>query len=400
MANELLAFSTILREAMSIFENACVAAKTVNRRYESKLGDFGESFYVPIPETPTVSDGPALDLKDTVPAKVLVTLDKQKHTDFTFTSKERTLNINQFSDLFLRPRMEALANQVDVDLLNLTKSVSMSVGTAGTGPTSILVPMQASQALTEHGVPMNDRHLILSPQGKTRLLGTATSGVVHMANPGIPAGEAYKNAAMGMIAGAMALESPNTYTHTVGSDVTMGNWASGGDTEGATTLVAAAAGTLTVGDVFTIGALGTAGSVLDVNPITKATLPRLKQFVVTAVNTNTTTITFSPPIYAASGPNKNVSNVPSGTVAITFVGTASTAYGQDVMYHRDAFGLVTADLVMPEGVDVGARHNHKGISMRLVRDYDIVNDRFPCRIDILYGVVAYRPHTHACRITN
>jgi hypothetical protein len=102
----------------------------------------------------------------------------------------------------------------------------------------------------------------------------------------------------------------------------------------------------------------------------------------------------------SSGPYQNVNALPTGTPAITFVGTAATAYVQDVMYHRDAFGLVTADLVMPEGVDVGARRSHKGISMRLVRDYDIVNDRFPCRIDVLYGVVAYRPHTHACRITN
>ncbi len=392
MANELLSFSTILREAMSIFENACVAAKTVNRRYESKLGDFGESFYVPIPETPVVSDGPTLDLKDTAPEKVLVTLDKQKHTDFTFTSKERSLNIDQFSDLFLRPRMEALANQVDVDLLNLTKSVSMSVGTAGTGPTSMLVPMQASQRLTEHGVPMNDRHLILSPTGKTRLLGTASSGVVHLANPGIPAGEAFKNASVGMLAGAMGLESPNAYTHTVGADVTMANYSSGA-AEGMTTMEASATGTLTVGDVFTIA------GVYDVNPITKATLPNLKQFVVRTATAADATIDFYPAMYS-SGPYQNVNALPTGTPAITFVGTAATAYVQDVMYHRDAFGLVTADLVMPEGVDVGARRSHKGISMRLVRDYDIVNDRFPCRIDVLYGVVAYRPHTHACRITN
>jgi hypothetical protein len=399
MANELLAFSTILRESMSIFENACVAAKTVNRRYESKIGDFGETFYVPIPETPIVSDGPTLDLKDTAPTKVAVTLDKQKHTDFTFTSKERSLNIDQFSDMFLRPRMEALANQVDVDILNLTQKVSMSVGTAGTGPTSALIPMQASQKLTEHGVPQGDRSLILSPQGKVRLLGTASTGIINLSNPGIPAGDAYKNASMGMIAGAMGLESNNTYSHTVGSDVTMGNWSSEA-TEGQTTITAAAAGTLAVGDVFTVGTVGNAGAVYDVNPITKATLPNLKQFVVTAASSANAQITFSPPMYAAPGPNKNVSNLPSGTNAVTFVGTASTVYGQDVMYHRDAFGLVCADLVMPEGVDVGARRMHKGISMRLVRDYDIVNDRFPCRIDILYGVVAYRPHTHACRITN
>jgi len=70
---------------------------------------------------------------------------------------------------------------------------------------------------------------------------------------------------------------------------------------------------------------------------------------------------------------------------MTEVGTASTAYPQNLAYHRDAFTLGTADLIMPNGVDFASRQVHEGISMRIVRDYDINNDALPCRIDVLYG---------------
>ena len=40
-----------------------------------------------------------------------------------------------------------------------------------------------------------------------------------------------------------------------------------------------------------------------------------------------------------------------------------------------------------------------GVSMRIVRQYDIVNDKFPCRIDVLYGYKTIRPQL-ACRLAN
>ena len=52
----------------------------------------------------------------------------------------------------------------------------------------------------------------------------------------------------------------------------------------------------------------------------------------------------------------------------------------------EAFGLAMADLEMPQGVDFAARRRYKGFSLRIVRDYDINNDNFPCRVDVLYGV--------------
>lgn len=400
MANDLLSYDAILRDSLDMLSNNLVMGNCVNRRYEkvAENAKRGDSFYVPIPETPTVSDGPTLDLKDVAPSKVLVTLDKQKHCDFVMSSAEMTHSAYpEFAEFVIKPRMEALANQIDVDLLALASSVSMSVGTAGTGPTNITVPMQAAQKLTEHGAPMDDRHMVLSPAAKVNLL----SSIPNLAaTPPTQAGigymdgqeAAWRKGQIGMVAGMAGYESPNTYTHTVGSDVTMANYSSGG-TEGSTSIVASAAGTLAVGDIFTIA------NVYDVNPITKATLPNLKQFVVTAASSASTTINFYPAMYA-SGFSKNVSALPTSTPAITFVGTASTAYGQSLAFHRDAFGLVTADLVLPQGVHGAARRTHKGIRGRIITDYDGVNDRFYTRIDVLYGVVAFQPHTHAVRITS
>jgi hypothetical protein len=68
-----------------------------------------------------------------------------------------------------------------------------------------------------------------------------------------------------------------------------------------------------------------------------------------------------------------------------------------VVYHKDAFAFATADLPLPDGVHFAARKVQEGISMRVVRAYDINNDQFPCRIEVLYGYRAIRPEI-ACRI--
>jgi hypothetical protein len=75
------------------------------------------------------------------------------------------------------------------------------------------------------------------------------------------------------------------------------------------------------------------------------------------------------------------------------VGSANTGYPQNLIYHKDAISFATADLLLPQGVDMASRQVHNGISLRIVRQYDINNDRLPCRIDVLYGYNAIRPVT-------
>jgi hypothetical protein len=99
----------------------------------------------------------------------------------------------------------------------------------------------------------------------------------------------------------------------------------------------------------------------------------------------------SPAIYTAAHALATVDSFPQASAVVTFLGSASTQYPQNLIYHRDAITFATADLVMPQGVDMASRQVHNGISLRVVRQYDINNDRMPCRIDVLYGYSVIRP---------
>jgi hypothetical protein len=92
-----------------------------------------------------------------------------------------------------------------------------------------------------------------------------------------------------------------------------------------------------------------------------------------------------------------VDSFPQASAVVTMLGSASSQYAQNLVYHKDAITFATADLLLPQGVDMASRQVHNGISMRVVRQYDINNDRLPCRIDVLYGFSTIRP-AMACRI--
>ena len=106
---------------------------------------------------------------------------------------------------------------------------------------------------------------------------------------------------------------------------------------------------------------------------------------------------FLPAMYTATNALATIDAFPVASAALTFVGTASTVYPQNLVYHKNAITLATADLLLPQGVDMASRQVHNGISMRIVRQYDINNDRMPCRVDVLYGFSTIRPPM-ACRI--
>jgi hypothetical protein len=165
-------------------------------------------------------------------------------------------------------------------------------------------------------------------------------------------------------------------------------------------------GTLTSGitsltvDGFTAapvaGMVFTIEGTYDVHPETKVAYPHLKQFTVTSATT--TTINFTPAvIWDTTDPRQNCSGQPTDNDDITFVGSASTNYAQQLMYHKDAFQFVTADLPLMGGADKCVRRQSEGLSMRVWQDGDIRNDELLMRIDILYGFAALRPEW-ACRI--
>ena len=144
---------------------------------------------------------------------------------------------------------------------------------------------------------------------------------------------------------------------------------------------------LKAGDIITIA------DVYEVHPETKQSTGKLKKFTVTADVSDTAgaiTMTISPAIIAG-GAYQNCSNRIADNSAITVLGTSATAYGQNIAFHKDAFAFVTADLEVPNGVDMAAREVYDGVSMRFVRWFDGDTGEFKSRIDILYGYAPVYP---------
>jgi hypothetical protein len=162
-------------------------------------------------------------------------------------------------------------------------------------------------------------------------------------------------------------------------------------TQGASEIAITGTGSETIkkGDVFTIA------NVFAVNPQTRESTGSLQQFVVTedvtAAGGAYAAVKISPAIYTSGNALATVNSFPQSGAAVTFLGGASSQYPQNLVYHRDAIAFATADLLLPQGVDMASRQVHNGVSMRVVRQYDINNDRMPCRIDVLYGYSVIRP---------
>jgi hypothetical protein len=311
-----------------------------------------------------------------------------------FTSAELTMQLDDFAERVLKPRISQLASSIDADVANAYKAIANTVGTPGTTPSTSLVLLQAQQKLNENAAVMAPRYATVNPAANAGLV----EGMKGLFNPTDTISRQFKNGMMGM--GVLGFDEVNMSQsikqHTNGDWGTSITVTSTVTTEGQSTLPISFTGsskTWNVGDVFTIA------GVFAVNPQTRESTGSLQQFTVTAAATGSSTATLSifPALYSASQALATVSSLPAASAVVTMLGSAATAYPQNLVYHKDAITFATADLLMPQGVDMASRQVHNGISMRVVRQYDINNDRLPCRIDVLYGYSTIRPQM-ACRL--
>jgi hypothetical protein len=405
--NTALTADIIAREAVMILDNECVMGKLVYRGYEEEFSkkvngyEVGETISIKRPTDFTVRDGRVASVQDVVEGKFSLTVDKFKGVDFKFTSEELTLQIGELSERVIKPAMVQLANQIDTDLHALYKDVYNFVGPASTGVDGGTVNgfadfAKAPERLDLGAVPTDERSAVLSPTDHWAMIGSQTA--LYMQDV---AKDAYRKGRLGMIAGIDTYSSQNVATHTCGTrsnstplvkGTQSTTWASSKDT-GTMSLDTdgwATAVTIKQGDVFTIDA------VFAVNPVTKATLPHLQQFVVKSdvtahvTTTSSTTLTISPPIIT-SGAQQTVSAAALNDATITIIGTASTGYSQNMVFHKNAFALVTVPLVKPPGATDVGRRSYKGFNVRVIPYYDGLNDVSNWRLDILYGTKTVDP---------
>jgi len=391
----------ITRKALEILENNLVITRNVNRQYDDSFAvngaKIGSTLRIRLPDRALVTDGAALQVQDDAEQSTTLTVSTQKHIGVNFTTAELTLQLDDFAERVLKPRISQLASSIDADVANAYKAIFNTVGTPGTSPATALVLLQAQQKLNESAAGMAPRYATVNPAANAGLV----NGLSGFFNPTDTISKQFKNGMMGT--GVLGFDeinmSQSIKVHTTGSRAGTILVNGAVSTQGQSTIsidgLTGATDTVTVGDVFTIA------NVFAVNPQTRESTGSLQQFVVTAAQTGVSNalanMAISPPIYTSTSALATVNSFPADNAAVTFVGTASTAYPQNMIYHKDAIAFATADLVLPTGVDMAARAVHNGISLRIIRDYDINNDRMPCRIDVLYGFSTIRPQM-ACRL--
>ena len=392
MSNSLLTIDMITRKALEIFENQLVLTRNVNRQYDDSFAvegaKIGSTLRIRLPDRALVTDGAALQVQDDNEQYTTLTVASQKHIGVNFTSAELTMQLDDFAERVLKPRVSQLASSVDADVANAYKSIYQSVGTPGDTPSTALVLLQGHQKLNESAAPMSPRYATVNPAANAGLV----DGLKGLFNPQATISRQFKNGMMGE--GVLGYDeinmSQSIVQHTNGSwgtSITVGSTVT---TEGSTSLAIAFTGsskTWNVGDVFTVS------GVYAVNPQTRQSTGSLQQFTVTAAasGSSTATLTVSPAMYTSANALATINAFPQSGATVTMLGSAGGVYPQNLVYYKDAITFATADLILPQGVDMASRQVHNGISLRVVRQYDINNDRMPCRIDVLYGYNTIRP---------
>ena len=390
MANSLLTIDMITRKALQILENNLVITRNVNRQYDDSFAvegaKIGSTLRIRLPDRALVTDGAALQVQDDNEQFTTLSVSSQKHIGVNFTSAELTMQLDDFADRVLKPRISQLAASIDADVANAYKSIGQSVGTPGTTPGTSLVLLQAQQKLNESAAGMSPRYATVNPAANAGLV----EGMKGLFNPTDTISKQFKNGMMGTgVLGYDEINMSQSIKVLTTGTRTNGTVTSTVSTQGTSTLSLTGVGasaTIKQGEVFTIA------GVFAVNPQTRESTGSLFQFVALADATavaGTWTVTVAP-MYSASHALATMTALPVTGKAVTFLGAASSQYAQNLVYHKDAITFATADLLLPQGVDMASRAVHNGISLRVVRQYDINNDRMPCRIDVLYGYSVIR----------
>lgn len=391
MANTILTPTAVTREALRVLHQKLNFVGSIDRQYDESFAKsgakIGTSLKIRLPNQYTVRTGATLSAQDTEETSETLTVATQKGVDLNFTSVDLTMSLDDFSDRILEPAMSVLAANIEADAMSMYKDVYQSVWNGGSANT--LAKIAAGRSILQRSLtPSNNRTANLNVQDMQDIV-TAGSTLF---NDSKEISKQYREGYVGRQGGFDYAENTMWAAHTrgAGASYLVNDTVASGDT---TITVDTGTGAVKQGDVFTIA------NVFSVHPETKVSTGILQQFVVTADAASGAGTWSVSPAFISTGAKQNINALPQDNAAITFAGTASTAVGTSLLYQKEAFAFATADLVMPNGVDFKAREVVDGISMRIVRAYDINNDKFPCRLDVLYGYKTLRAQL-AARLHN
>lgn len=398
MANTLLTIGQVTREALRLFRNSNWFLRTIGRQFDEEFGrsgaKIGNQLRIRLPNDYVLRTGATANPQSTNEQNTILTMATQLGVDVSFSTVERALSLDDYSQRVLAPAVNILAGGVAQAVManieqasnlvqNQDTSGNMISPTAGTW-------LAAGAVLDKNGAPRNDRFIVMDPMTQSRTV----ASLMGLFNPQAKISDQY-------IRGTVTVDTlgfdwgmdQTTILHTTGAYGATPPTVAGANQTGSALTTTALAGPLNVGDVFTI--LGVHG----VNRVTKQPQGTLQQFTVTApVLSGATSIPIYPPITPATPgspptpvPFQTVDVSPAAGAQITFATPTASVFRENFAYYAEAITLATGELELPRGVHEAARETYDGISIRMITDYAVLSDQMITRLDILFGSAMLRP---------
>lgn len=390
MANTILTISMITKEAVRLWRNSNAFLQNIDTQYDDAYAvtgaKIGTTLRVRLPNDYVVRTGAATAVQDTTEQSLNLVMATQKGVDVTFSSAERTLQLDDYSERILAPAINNTAGAVAADIMSGVDGGVCNYVSNPDGTNTVLNPtaktfLQANALLNSNSAPMGNRKLVNDPFTEANTV-SALSGLFNASK------EISKQYVTGQMVNALGFDwfmDQTVLKHTAGTYNSLGT-VNGGAQTGSTLVVNAITGTINKGDIITIAA------VFAVNRITKVTTGKLRQFVVTAnVLNGAVAIPIYPALVVATLAYGTVDALPLNAAVITMVNKASAVEVRNVAFAPQAVTMVTADMELPGGVMEASRAVLDSVSIRMITQYAITSDQAITRLDVLYGYLYVRP---------
>lgn len=358
MSNSFATCKLIAREILPALSNNLVMPNLCYKDFSNTFAKCGDTIQVRKPVEFTARDfttGGTITAQDITEDTVDVKLDKIATVDVNIESIEMATNVDDLNRLVIQPAALALAEKLNTEGLKQYKNIPAWKGTIGTTPDGLDDFSAIRKALNIAKCPTSGRVAIWDPNADAKF--TELGNLVKVNESGSP--QALREGEIGRVFGLDNYMSQSVATHTEGATGTI--LIDGAATAGATTIHCDGLSTaFTVGDMFTIAGDTTVYTVVSAG----------------ALETADQDIGISPALKANAADN----------AAITVKGN----YVANLAFHKDAIAFVTRPLIAPKGAE-SYTASYNGISLRVVRDYDITYKREKLSVDVLYGYKVVRP---------
>jgi hypothetical protein len=406
MANSYLTVDMITREAVRLFKNSNLFIMNMDTQYDKQFAidgaKIGDTLRIRLPSDFIVTDGPAMQLQDNTQQFTTLTVSSQKNVATPYYTAERTMSIDDFSELTMAPMINNLAGKVALDIMLGSEGGVCNFVSNVDGAGNIITPtsdqfLDANAILDDQGADDMDRRIVNSPKTDAR----TTSALQGLLNPTPEISAQFRSGKMKSGLGyARWFRDQTVITHTSGTynnavTVAGGNQTTGTGGGNITTSAMPGGSNLKKGDIITFAGVN------GVNRTTKQSQGTLRQFVVTAdVAAGAVAIPIYPGLipsatFVAGGPDVQYQTVdasPLNGAAVTMVTKSAEVYRKSIAYTQKAVTMATADLVLPrKAIEEGARANYNGIAMRIITDYLPNSDQLATRVDVLFGKKYIRP---------